>query len=179
MTQIDTTVTPLRAMGRVAARRLWLAPARVGLRRTAALALLGVALIHALHVSDQFGVWAPYGMAMIVIVTAQITLGAALLLQPWRYDALGADRPRADQRARPYYWNGVVVNVALVVLYVVSRAAGMPLVGGETGDAQPTTLAGVVASLGEGGAAACLLALLRREQPSIVRPAASRASSMS
>lgn len=133
-------------------------------RQVAAVAAFGVGAIHALELFDQFEVWAPYGMAFIVIVTVQVSLGVALLAQPWRYDAIGWMAADADRRARPYYRAGVAVNLVLIAAYLLRWSVGVPLVAANAGAAQRLSLEGAASMLGELVVAACLALLLRRQR---------------
>jgi hypothetical protein len=91
-----------------------------GAVRAAGILSLAAGLVHADLGPAHFRVWWGYGLFFAIAALAQIVLGLALLM-----DAL--------PRMRPVYVAGIVGDLALIGLYVLTRTAGIPLLGPAAG----------------------------------------------
>ena len=103
------------------------------------------ALIHLWAMPDHFAEWWGYGAFFLATAAAQAAYGAALLLVPRR-----ALLPL-----------GIVGNLAIVSLYVVTRTAGVPFLGPHAGEVEAVSLLDLSAMLLELALVAVLVALLR------------------
>lgn len=89
--------------------------------RYAAVALsLAAALIHAWAIPEHFGEWWGYGAFFAVVAGAQAYLSDVLLYRP---------RPEL-------ILTGIVGNLAVVALYVVTRTVGIPVFGPHAGEVE-------------------------------------------
>lgn len=92
-------------------------------RRLAGALSLLAAFVHGGLTPEHFTEWWGYGAFFAVAATAQALLGLALLL-----DAV------PDPRARRAVWRlGLVGQLLLVAMYVLTRTVGIPLVGPSAG----------------------------------------------
>src|SRR5215203_7170118 len=112
----------------------------------AALSLLA-ALLHLWVVPEHFEEWWGYGAFFVVAGAAQILYVPIVLLSPTRIVLLG----------------GIVGNLAIVVLYLLTRTVGIPLFGPEAGEVEGLGLVDVCATASEVGIAFSLGAVLLRE----------------
>ena len=110
--------------------------ARKTVRYAAALSLTA-ASIHLWAAPEHLGEWWGYGTFFLATALGQGLYGVALLLR-------GLGRPR------PLLLLGLVGNLAIVVLYVVTRTVGVPLLGPHAGEAEgvaPLDLAATTSEL--------------------------------
>lgn len=123
---------------------------------------LAAALVHLLVSPEHFEEWWGYGLFFFFAGFAQALFAILILLQPWRYHpALGA-RPHADRDTRRFYAAGIAGNAILVLLYLVTRTVGVPLLGPGAGEVEPVTAAGAAAKLFELATIGLLITLHRR-----------------
>jgi hypothetical protein len=131
----------LTAAGRIGAR---------GRGRTlyaaAALSLLA-ALVHLWVTPEHFEEWWGYGTFFLVAAAAQILYVPIVLHWPTRIVLL----------------LGIGSNVAIVVLYLLTRTVGIPLFGPEAGEVEGFGFVDVCATASELGIAVALGAALLRE----------------
>lgn len=92
------------------------------------------ALIHAVEAPRHFVEWWAYGLFFIVVAVGQAAFAAMLLRGPRR-------------GVRLISAAGIAGNLGIAVLYIVSRTAGIPLVGPEAGEVEAFDRSGVVATL--------------------------------
>jgi hypothetical protein len=112
----------------------------------AALSLLA-GLIHLWVTPEHFEEWWGYGAFFLVAAAAQILYVPIVLLLPTRMVLLG----------------GIVGNLAIVVLYLLTRMVGIPLFGPEAGEVEGFGFVDVCATTSEVGIAVALgVALLRK-----------------
>lgn len=131
------------------------------LRLTAATLSLAAAAIHLVAAPDHLQEWWGYGSFFLIAAGAQAVFGLLLLGQPWRFDEQGDyDPARNEPLVRTLLTTAVVLTAGIVVLYVVTRTVGIPLLGPEAGVVEPVDGAGVAATTLEVGQIACMLALL-------------------
>lgn len=89
-----------------------------------------VALIaHAIDAPDHLTEWWGYSTFFVIVGAFQFFLGLAMFIQPWKYDEDGRVRSNADRFGRAYYRLGIILTASVIVLYAVSRTAGMPFFG--------------------------------------------------
>jgi hypothetical protein len=115
----------------------------------AALSLLA-GLLHLWVTPEHFEEWWGYGAFFVVAGAAQIFYVPIVLLLPTRIVLLG----------------GIAGNLAIVVLYLLTRTVGIPLFGPEAGEVGGFGLVDVSATAAELGIAVALgAALLRNATP--------------
>ena len=126
----------------------------------------GAAVIHGLVMPEHMAEWWGYGTFFLVVAAAQGAYAVVLLLQPWRRDRSGV--PRALSRlatARSVYVAGIVGNLAIVALYVVTRTAGIPFFGPHAGMVEELTPISVLSKVFEVILIVILIRLLRERRP--------------
>ena len=115
----------------------------------AALSLLA-GLIHLWVTPEHFEEWWGYGAFFLVAGAAQILYVPIVLLLPTRIVLLG----------------GIAGNLAIVVLYLLTRTVGIPFFGPEAGEVEGIGFVDVCATASEVGIAVALgAALLRNASP--------------
>jgi len=115
----------------------------------AALSLLA-ALIHLWVVPEHFEEWWGYGAFFLVAAAAQVLYAPLVLLWPIRIVLL----------------LGIAGNLAIVVLYLLTRTVGIPLFGPGAGEVEGVGFIDLCATTSEVGIAVALgAALLRRTAP--------------
>lgn len=107
---------------------------------TAAGFSLLAALLHFYVTPEHFEEWWGYGAFFLVAAIAQALYAPLLILRP----------------ATPLLIAGIAGNVAIVVLYIVTRTAGVPLFGPMAGDVEEFGLMDLTAT----GAELALIVLL-------------------
>jgi hypothetical protein len=122
--------------------------------------MVGAGLVHARLAPEHFEEWWGYGVVFVAAAFAQVILGLGLLTDALRSPDAAPHLRRWD---RTMVWAAVGCNVALVVVYVVSRTVGVP-VGPERGEVEPVGLLDVVTKLLEAAAILLLGVALRRER---------------
>lgn len=112
----------------------------------AALSLLA-ALVHLWVTPEHFEEWWGYGAFFVVAAAAQLLYAPIVLLWP----------------ARTLLVAGIAGNLAIVVLYLLTRTAGIPLFGPEAGEVEGFGLVDVCATASEVGIALALGAALLQD----------------
>ena len=118
------------------------------LRKVAALSLLA-AMIHLWVMPEHFEEWWGYGTFFLVSAIAQGLYAPGLLLWPNRVILLA----------------GVAGNLAIVILWLVTRTSGIPLFGPHAGEIEDVGTLDLVCTLAEVGIIAGLGALTLRDLP--------------
>jgi hypothetical protein len=134
---------------------------RRGLELTAAALSIATGAIHGALAPEHLEEWWGYGAFFIVAAVAQVAFAIIVVLEPWRRHWL-PDRPpldRARQR-RLVYVAGVLGNVAIIGLYLVTRTIGIPA-GPHAGMVEEVMIIDVVSKVSEVGIVICLVQLLR------------------
>jgi hypothetical protein len=128
---------------------------------TAAALSVGAGVAHAAVAPEHLEEWWGYGAFFIVAAAAQIAFAIILVLEPWGRDWI-PNRPALDhaRQRRWVYVAGIVGNVAIIGLYVVTRTIGIPA-GPHAGVVEEVTTIGVVTKAMEMGIVICLAQLLR------------------
>jgi hypothetical protein len=141
-----------------------LTPRARRLERVAAWASLGAGAVHGLLVRDHFEEWWGYGLFFLLAGLVQLLFGLALLTDAVNPRDTGAQWHRVR---RAVYAIGLVGNVGLVALYVVTRTTGIPFLGPEAGEVEAVSPIDLVAKALEAVAVVALALLLRAPvQPS-------------
>jgi len=107
---------------------------------------LAAALIHLWVTPEHFEEWWGYGVFFLVSALAQLLYVPLLLRRP----------------SRTVWLLGVGGNLAIVLLYLLTRTAGIPLFGPEAGEVEGVGIIDVCATTSELGIVAALGALLLR-----------------
>jgi hypothetical protein len=110
---------------------------------------LAAALIHLWVTPEHFEEWWGYGAFFLVSALAQALYAPLLLRRPNRMVLL----------------LGVGGNLAIVLLYLLTRTAGIPFFGPEAGEVEGAGFVDVCATTSELGIVAALGALLLRDLP--------------
>ncbi|MGH9004708.1 MAG: hypothetical protein ACRDYV_16410 [Acidimicrobiia bacterium] len=121
-------------------------PARLRFRLQAGALSVAAGVAHGLVAPEHLREWWGYGLFFALAATGQVFFGAVLLAAPWRYDETGGPVERAGPE-RALGLIGIVLNTAVVVLYVVTRTVGVPFVGPAAGEVEPLGAGGVVTTL--------------------------------
>jgi hypothetical protein len=122
--------------------------ADTALRVVAALSLLA-AMIHIWVMPEHFEEWWGYGTFFLVAAFAQGLYAPGLMLWPNRIILLA----------------GVAGNLAIVILWLVTRTSGIPLFGPHAGDIEEVGTLDLVCTLAEVGIIAGLGVLVMRDLP--------------
>ena len=113
----------------------------------AALSLVA-ALVHLWVMPEHFAEWWGYGVFFLTAAAAQALYVPLLLRWPKRAVLL----------------MGIAGNLAIVVLYLLTRTVGIPLLGPEAGEVERVGFADVCATTSEVGIAIALSAALLRDR---------------
>lgn len=118
-------------------------------------------LLHGVVTPDHFAEWWGYGLFFLLASFAQVTYGAVPL-----FARLVEGEPVTAQwtrrRLATFAWLGIAGNVAVILLYVVTRTVGIPFFGPEAGVVEEVRALDVASKLVE-TALIGLLALVLRE----------------
>ena len=118
--------------------RLWICYVAVAMS-------LGAAAVHIWVVPEHFREWWGYGTFFLVAALAQGLYGIALLKLAGRW----------------LYPIGIAGNLAIIVLYVVTRTDGIPLLGPHAGEVEQLSAIGMASKLVEIILVFALIALWR------------------
>jgi hypothetical protein len=121
---------------------------RMVLFAAAALSLVD-ALVHALVAPEHFAEWWGYGIFFVLTAAFQVLYSVVLLLR---------SQP-------PVLLAGVVGNLMLMALYIITRTAGVPLLGPSAGEAQMVEQIDLVSKTVEVALVVALGALLWHHPP--------------
>lgn len=133
-------------------------PRRRRLERWAAWPSFGSAAVHAALVPDHTAEWWGYGLFFGLAALGQVLLGLALITDAVNPRDTG---PRWASVRRGVYVSGLVLTLGLLVLYVVTRTSGVPLLGPEAGEVEAVEPIDLIAKALELVAAGALAQLLR------------------
>ena len=126
-----------------------------------ALGSLLAAVVHGVVIGEHVDESALYGAFFIVVTVAQAVYAAAVMARPGQL----------------LLWLGAVGNAALVVLWIVTRTAGVPL-GPEAGEVEPVGLLDILAAVAELAIVVAAVAALRQAAMSRTAPASRGSSSL-
>jgi hypothetical protein len=130
----------------------------LAVRMAGGLCLVAAAL-HAALIDAHLEEWWGYGLFFVVASIGQAVLGLILFSLP-RSPAWPASQWRAWKRR--LFLAGALGNLAVIVLYVITRTLGIPFFGPEAGEVAGIGPADLPTKLAEAGAVV-LLALLYRD----------------
>ncbi|MBA2632888.1 MAG: hypothetical protein H0U86_07825 [Chloroflexi bacterium] len=129
---------------------------RRGWELLAASLSLGAGVAHSMVMPEHQLEWWGYGAFFMVATLAQTSYAIVLFLQPWH-----APADRREERgvgtARLVYAAGIVGNLAIIGLYLVTRTIGVPVFGPEARKVEEVTTISVVSKLLELGLIYCLV----------------------
>ena len=117
------------------------------------------AVIHGIVTPEHFEEWWGYGTFFIVAALCQAFYGLILIFQPWQPDPI---RETTGFSARSVYLVGIIGNMLIILLYVITRTVGIPFFGPEAGEVEDLTLLSLVSKAVEAALVICLWVLLRR-----------------
>lgn len=131
------------------------------LHRAAILSIVA-SLLHAFVTGEHFDEWWGYGVFFVFSAMAQAIFGGIpLFSRMMESESILTSWPRA--RLQAYCWAGIVGNVLIIGMYVVTRTVGIPLFGPDAGKVESVGVIDVVSKLVE-LALVIHLALLLRTQ---------------
>ncbi len=122
---------------------------------------IAASLIHGLNVQEHLAEWWGYGLFFLFAAAGQFLYGLVLIVQPWNYDETGGHRDGA-RYGRLFYRAGIVANILLITLYMVTRTVGIPFLGPSAGQTEPFTVLGVATKLVEAGLVVALVKLTKQ-----------------
>jgi len=131
----------------------------VRLERVAGSLSLAAGFIHGGVAPQHFAEWWGYGLFFLGAALAQAVYGLALLTDAVNERDFGAGWRRLR---RNVYVAGIVGNLAIVALYVVTRTTGIPFFGPEAGEVEEVAFIDVVSKVAELALVGILFVLLRR-----------------
>lgn len=114
--------------------------------------------IHGALTPDHFGDWWGYGLFFLGAALAQVVLGLALLTGAINERDFGARWKRATKAT---YAAGILGNVAIIAMYVVSRTSGIPFFGPQAGTIEEVGAVDVVSKVAEVAAVLLFVGLFR------------------
>ncbi|HUR24616.1 MAG TPA: hypothetical protein VM327_01205 [Candidatus Thermoplasmatota archaeon] len=94
---------------------------------------IGAGAVHGIVAPAHFEEWWGYGLFFLFSGTAQLVLGLALLAKAFNEVDSG---PAWLERRRAMLWVGIVGNLLIMGLYLVSRTTGVPWFGPEAGEVE-------------------------------------------
>lgn len=115
-------------------------------------------VLHGAVVEEHLAEWWGYGLFFILSALGQGAYGLALLYQGLSDADL---RPRLEAW-RPFLLAGIAGNLAIIVLYFVTRTVGIPLFGPEAGEVEPVTPISLFVMLLEAALVVALFLTVRR-----------------
>jgi phage shock protein PspC (stress-responsive transcriptional regulator) len=128
--------------------------------RAAALSMIA-GVVHGIATAFYMPQWLGYGVFFIVAALGQIMYGIVLLVKPWQYDETGGFRKTGTGGVRTIYLFGLIMTVAFIVLYLVTRTIGVPLMGPMAEQTEPFDPLGILAQIIHAVLALMLWSLLR------------------
>jgi hypothetical protein len=126
----------------------WGTVATLTLRAAVALSLLAAAM-HLWVVPEHLEEWWGYGAFFVVLAVAQGVYALVLLRRP----------------SRPFLLLGMAGNLAVAILWLVTRTTGIPLLGPHAGEVEGVGALDLACTLGEVGIVAGLGVLAMRGLP--------------
>lgn len=129
------------------------------LEKSAGALSIAAGFIHSVVAPAHLEEWWGYGLFFIVAAAFQILFGLALVTHAINPTEFG---PGAERARRILFILGVVVNIGIIALYVVSRTSGIPWFGPEAGDVEEIGLLDLAAGVFEIGVIVFVALLLPR-----------------
>jgi len=153
-------------------RTTTIAPELVLLNLAGSLSLTA-ALFHAIVMPEHFREWWGYGLFFFIAALAQAVYGIGLLVRAWRMRPLGVFDSIWQHRAREFYLAGIIGNLAIILLFLITRTLGIPL-GPDAGEVEAVTTISLVSTVVELALVGCLLFLLANDRSQVSKPSRSR-----
>ncbi|GAA5512352.1 hypothetical protein Dcar01_01066 [Deinococcus carri] len=122
------------------------------------------AVLHGGVTGAHFTEWFGYGLFFLVATATQFVWGGFLLLRSFETKAAQSDpfpRVGSSRLEVPYYGAGVVGNLLIAGMYVVTRTVGIPFFGPEAGEIEGWDAFGLTTTGLELLLVALLLVMLR------------------
>lgn len=132
-----------------------------GLEKIGAATSMLAGAVHGIVAPAHLEEWWGYGLFFLAAAAFQVLFGVALLTRAINPTDFGAGFRRARNVLLVL---GVVVNVAILALYVVTRTTGIPWFGPEAGEVEKVGVLDTVAALAEVAAVMVILFLMRKER---------------
>lgn len=85
------------------------------------------ALVHFAVTAEHFAEWWGYGVFFLIVAAAQLLYGAALLSRAWGITPASISARGGSIHAPLFYATGILGNLFLIALYIVTRTSGIPL----------------------------------------------------
>ncbi len=123
------------------------------------LSLLAAA-IHGFATPEHFSAWWGYGLFFLAATCAQAVYGLLLLTR-----GVAPERWTWEQVQRPIYVMGIIGNLAIMALWIVTRTYGIPS-GPEAGVVEPVGVLDAVSKAVEGALVLVLAVLFWRSRGS-------------
>jgi hypothetical protein len=114
--------------------------------RAAALSMVA-GVVHGIAMAQYMPQWWGYGIFFVVAALAQVIYGVVLLIKPWQYDETGGIRESGTGSARITYVIGLLMTLTFIVLYLITRTVGVPLMGPMAGQVEPFDPLGLFAQV--------------------------------
>ena len=128
----------------------------------AALFSIGAAVIHAIVTPEHFEEWWGYGAFFLVATIAQAVFGLLLIVQLWRVRMMSNEtRSSSDRFTRLICMVGIVGNLAIIALWIVTRTSGIPVFGPHVGEVEEVTGIDLASKVIEAAPIICLMVWLR------------------
>lgn len=120
---------------------------------------LTAALIHAMVMPEHFQEWWGYGLFFFAVTLVQAVYGVGLLVHGWGSSPLWVAGTDWKYQLPAFYAAGIVGNLAIIGMYLVTRTSGIPL-GPHAGDVEAFSALSVLSTLLEVALVGCLMFLL-------------------
>ena len=120
-------------------------------------------VIHGIVTPEHFEEWWGYGLFFLISTIAQIGYGVFLLWRPWTrlLNDKGASNAEDTNRTVIYCIVGIVGNLLIIGLWILTRTIGVPDLGPAAGEIEEVTLLSLASKVIEVGLIACLLLIIR------------------
>ena len=129
------------------------------LEKAAGACSLGAGALHAIVAPAHLDEWWGYGLFFLGAAAAQILFGLALLTDAINTKDFGVGAALAR---RWLLVGGILGNVAILVLYIVTRTVGIPWFGPEAGEVESVGIIDVLAGILEIAVVALVVLVLWR-----------------
>lgn len=116
-------------------------------------------VIHGIVTPEHFEEWWGYGTFFVGAALCQAFYGLILIFQPWQPDPI---RETTGFSARSIYLAGIIGNILIILLYIITRTVGIPFFGPEAGEVEDLTLLSLISKAVEVALVVCLWVLIRR-----------------
>lgn len=115
--------------------------------------------VHGLVAPAHLEEWWGYGLFFLAAAAFQVLFGVALLTKAINPKDFGAGFERARN---VLLFSGVVANVAILALWLITRTVGIPWFGPEAGEVEAVGVLDTIAAVAEVATVVVLVMLLKR-----------------